>query len=256
MPKISIGLSGYSYKAWQGLHRFYPPDIKPAEFLRYYASRYSTVELDGVWYRLPTEKTVETWSQIAPPDFIYAPKAHREITHIRRLKPEGLTTLNAMLQRLEPLREMGKLGPILLQLPPNLKRDDGRLETFLESLPTTHRWAIEFRHESWHTDEIEQLLLRHAIAWAAVETDEREAEHRDTADFRYVRLRKSAYSESQLNRWAAHLQEASQKGKDCFIYCKHEDEGSPWLWADTLIRLLNLSRASTDTVEEKNNGQL
>jgi uncharacterized protein YecE (DUF72 family) len=167
-----------------------------------------------------------------------------------------LTTLNAMLQRLEPLREMGKLGPILLQLPPNLKRDDGRLETFLESLPTTHRWAIEFRHESWHTDEIEQLLLRHAIAWAAVETDEREAEHRDTADFRYVRLRKSAYSESQLNRWAAHLQEASQKGKDCFIYCKHEDEGSPWLWADTLIRLLNLSRASTDTVEEKNNGQL
>jgi uncharacterized protein YecE (DUF72 family) len=123
-------------------------------------------------------------------------------------------------------------------------------------LSTTHRWAIEFRHESWHTDEIEQLLLRHAIAWAAVETDEREAEHRDTADFRYVRLRKSAYSESQLNRWAAHLQEASQKGKDCFIYCKHEDEGSPWLWADTLIRLLNLSRASTDTVEEKNNGQL
>ncbi len=244
MAKIYIGLSGYSYKAWQGPHRFYPPDIKSAEFLRYYASRYRTVELDGVWYRLPTEKTVQTWSQTTPSEFIYAPKAHREITHIRRLKPEGLPTLMAMLQRLEPLRKMSKLGPVLLQLPPNLKRDDGRLEEFLCRLPSTHRWAMEFRHESWHTGEIEQLLLRHAVAWAAVETDEQEPEHRDTADFRYVRLRRNAYSESQLNRWAERLQEASQKGKDCFIYCKHEDEGSPWLWADELLRLLELSSTS------------
>ena len=234
-----IGLSGYSYKAWQGPDRFYPSDIKPTAFLRYYATRYQTVELDGVWYRLPSEKTVQAWLTNTPPQFIYAPKAHREITHIRRLRPEGLPMLMAMLQRLEPLHTVGKLGPILIQLPPNLKRDDGRLETFLGSLPTTHQWAMEFRHESWQADEIEGILRQYSVAWAAVETDEYEAEHRDTARFRYVRLRKHEYSQAELRRWAERFQDAFQQGQDCFVYCKHEDEGSPWLWADELSRLLN-----------------
>jgi uncharacterized protein YecE (DUF72 family) len=238
MAPIYIGLSGYSYKAWQGPDRFYPPDIKPAGFLRYYAARYQTVELDGIWYRLPTGKTVQAWLERTPPSFIYAPKAHREITHIRRLKPEGLPTLNAMLERLAPLHAAGKLGPILLQLPPNLKRDDSRLASFLDSLPTTHRWAMEFRHDSWHADDIERLIRNHHVAWAAVETDEREAEHRDTADFRYARLRKSAYGKPELTQWAELLRESSQHGQDCFVYCKHEDEGSPWLWADELVQLL------------------
>lgn len=234
-----IGLSGYSYKAWQGPDRFYPSDIKSPDFLRYYATRYQTVELDGVWYRLPSEKTVEALLTDTPPHFLYSPKAHREITHVRRLKPEGLPMLMAMLQRLEPLHIAGKLGPILIQLPPNLKRDDGRLEAFLGSLPTTHRWAMEFRHESWQTEEIERILHRYAVAWAAVETDEHEAEHRDTAQFRYVRLRKSAYGQTELHRWAERFQKAFQHGQDCFVYCKHEDEGSPWIWADELNRLLN-----------------
>lgn len=235
-----IGLSGYSYKAWRGPHRFYPPDIKPTDFLRYYATRYQTVELDGVWYRLPSKNTVQAWLTDTPSRFLYAPKAHREITHIRRLKPEGLPMLRAMLQRLEPLQEAGKLGPILIQLPPNLKRDDGRLETFLGSLPQTHRWAVEFRHESWHADEIERILRQHSVAWAAVETDEREAEHQNTARFRYVRLRKNEYGRTELLRWAERLREALQHGQDCFVYCKHEDEGSPWLWADELTRLLKM----------------
>ena len=239
-----IGLSGYSYKAWQGPNRFYPPDIRPTEFLRYYATRYQTVELDGVWYRLPSEKTVQAWHTDTPPHFIYAPKAHRDITHIRRLKPEGFPMLMTMLQRLEPLHKAGRLGPILIQLPPNLKRDDERLETFLGSLPTTYRWAIEFRHGSWHADETERLLRRHSVAWAAVETDEYEAEHRDTAQFRYVRLRKTEYGQAELRRWAERLQTACQQGQDCFVYCKHEDEGSPWLWADELNRLLNSGQDS------------
>lgn len=234
-----IGLSGYSYKAWQGSNRFYPPDIKSTEFLRYYATRYQTVELDGVWYRLPSEKTVHAWLTETPPHFIYTPKAHREITHIRRLRPEGLPMVTAMLQRLEPLQHAGKLGPVLLQLPPNLKRDDARLETFLGSLPTTHRWAIEFRHESWHVDGVEQLLRQYSVAWAAVETDEHDAELRDTARFRYVRLRKTTYDQADLRRWAERLQSAFQRGQDCFVYCKHEDDGAPWIWADVLHRLLN-----------------
>jgi len=234
-----IGLSGYSYKAWQGPDRFYPSDIKSTAFLRYYATKYRTVELDGVWYRLPSEKIVRAWLTDTPPHFLYAPKAHREITHIHRLKPEGLPMLRAMLQRLEPLHKAGKLGPILIQLPPNLKRDDGRLETFLGSLLTTHQWAVEFRHESWRADEIERILRRYSVAWAAVETDEHEAEHRDTAQFRYVRLRKNRYSQAELRQWTERFQNASQQGEDCFVYCKHEDDGSPWLWADELHRLMN-----------------
>ena len=234
-----IGLSGYSYKAWQGPDRFYPSDIKPTDFLRYYATRYQTVELDGMWYRLPSEKTVQALLTDTPPHFIYAPKAHREITHIHRLKPEALPMLMAMLQRLEPLHKAGKLGPILIQLPPNLKRDDRRLETFLETLSTTHQWAIEFRHESWQVDEIERILRQYSVAWVAVETDEYEAEHRATAPFHYVRLRKNKYGQAELRRWAERFQSASQQGQDCFIYCKHEDDGSPWLWADELNHLLN-----------------
>jgi uncharacterized protein YecE (DUF72 family) len=234
-----IGLSGYSYKAWQGRDRLYPPDIKPTAFLRYYATRYRTVELDGVWYRLPSEKAVQAWLTDTPANFIYAPKAHREITHVRRLRPEGLPMLRAMLQRLEPLHQADKLGPILIQLPPNLKRDDARLEAFLGSLPTTHRWAVEFRHESWQADEIERILRQYSVAWAAVETDEHEAEHRNTARFRYVRLRKNEYGQAELRGWAGRFQNAVQQGQDCFVYCKHEDEGSPWLWADELNRLLN-----------------
>lgn len=234
-----IGLSGYSYKAWRGADRFYPLDIKPINFLRYYATRYQTVELDGVWYRLPSKKTVQAWLTNTPSQFIYAPKAHREITHIRRLRPEGLPMLMVMLERLEPLHKAGKLGPILIQLPPNLRRDDERLEMFLGSLPMTHQWAIEFRHESWQADEIERILRRYSVAWAAVETDEHEAAYRDTAQFRYVRLRKNKYSQAELRRWAERFQIALQQGQDCFVYCKHEDEGSPWLWADELNRLLN-----------------
>jgi uncharacterized protein YecE (DUF72 family) len=242
MARIAIGLSGYSYKAWQGPDRFYPPDLKTAGFLSYYAARYRTVELDGIWYRLPTDKAVHAWIEQTPPGFLYAPKAHRQITHVRRLKPEGFSTLQAMMERLAPLDEAGKLGPVLLQLPPNLRRDDVRLAGFLKALPTSHRWAIEFRHESWHAAPVEQLLRDHGVAWAAVETDEHEAEDRDTAGFRYARLRKSAYADLELRRWAERLEEASRNGQDCFVYCKHEDEGSPWLWADELLRRLSLGR--------------
>ena len=236
MAKIFIGLSGYSYKSWQGPMRFYPPGLKATGFLSYYATRYQTVELDGVWYRLPTDQAVQTWNHQTPAGFLYAPKAHRQITHVRRLKPEGLSTLNAMLERFAPLREAGKLGPILLQLPPNLKRDDARLAAFLALLPTTHRWAVEFRHDTWHAGPVEELLRQYGIAWAAVDTDEHEAEHRDTAGFRYARLRKSRYTLPELQQWGERLGEAAARGQDCFVYCKHEDEGSPWLWADELLK--------------------
>jgi uncharacterized protein YecE (DUF72 family) len=132
MNPIHIGLSGYSYKPWQGVARFYPEKLKSAEFLRYYAGRFKTVELDGMWYRLPTEQMVHGWLDQTPSSFIFSPKAHRQITHMHRLRPDALAFVHVMLDRLAPLMEQKRLGPVLLQLPPNFRRDDDRLKTFLE----------------------------------------------------------------------------------------------------------------------------
>jgi uncharacterized protein YecE (DUF72 family) len=237
MAQAHIGLSGYSYKPWQGPGRFYPPTIKQAGFLSYYATRYDTVELDGVWYRLPSEKAVADWLAATPPHFLFAPKVHRQITHRARLKPECYDFIHVMLNRLKPLASTDRLGPLLIQLPPNMKRDDDRLEGFLGQLPANARWAVEFRHDSWHDTAVETLLRRFNVAWVAAETDERPAECRDTADFWYVRLRRSAYDECALEQWAGRVRKTIGEGKSCFVYCKHEDEGSPWVWADRLLQL-------------------
>ena len=238
MERIHIGLSGYSYKPWQGVGRFYPEKLKSTEFLKYYAGRFTTVELDGVWYRLPTEQTVRGWLEQTPSSFIFSPKAHRQITHMHRLRPDAFAFVEMMLNRLNPLIEQKRLGPILLQLPPNFKRDDDRLNTFLEQVPTTVRWALEFRHESWHGPEVESLLRQYGVSWVAADLDESEAQIRDTADFWYVRLRRSEYSEATLREWAARLTTMAHQGKNCFVYCKHEDEGSPWVWADRLLKFI------------------
>jgi uncharacterized protein YecE (DUF72 family) len=190
-----------------------------------------------MWYRLPSEQTVQSWIDQTPAHFLFAPKAHRQITHIHRLKPDALSYVRLMLDRLTALKESGRLGPVLLQLPPNLRRDDDRLARFLEQLPQNIRWAIEFRNVSWHVGQVEALLRNHGVAWAAVETDEAAAERHDTAGFWYIRLRRSRYGETALEEWAAWLKTVTESGKDGFLYLKHEDEGSPWVWADRLIQL-------------------
>lgn len=169
MNSIHIGLSGYSYKPWQGAGRLYPEKLKSSEFLRYYAGRFKTVELDGVWYRLPTEQMVYGWLDQTPSSFIFSPKAHRQITHMHRLRQDTLPFVQMMLGRLAPLIKQNRLGPILLQLPPNFRRDDDRLKTFLEQVPRTVRWALEFRHESWHVQEVEELLRHYGVSWVAAD---------------------------------------------------------------------------------------
>ena len=243
MARVRVGLSGYSYKAWQGPGRFYPEDLKPAQFLSHYATRYDTVELDGTWYRMPSEQMVRSWLEQTPSDFLFAPKAHRLVTHMRRLKPEALQPLLFLRDRLAPLAATGRLGPILLQLPPNLRRNDERLAAFLSALPRDVRWAMEFREPSWNAPETEALLRSHGVAWVVAETDETPAERRDTADFCYARLRRSDYSDEALAEWAGRFRQAAAAGKDCFVYMKHEDESSPWRWAD---RLLELTKMGSD----------
>jgi uncharacterized protein YecE (DUF72 family) len=237
MAQTHIGLSGYSYKPWQGPGRFYPSTLKQKDFLRYYAARYDTVELDGVWYRLPSEKAVADWIALTPPHFLFAPKVHRQITHRSRLKSDSYDFLRVMLDRLMRLASAERLGPLLIQLPPNFKRDDDRLARFLEQLPASAKWAIEFRHDSWSDAAVEALLKQYNVSWVAADTDDRPAECRDTADFWYVRLRRSAYGEPNLQRWSESFRKAVDAGKSCYVYCKHEDEGSPWIWADRLLQL-------------------
>jgi uncharacterized protein YecE (DUF72 family) len=244
MRRIHVGLSGYSYKQWQGPGRFYPEDLKPTEFLAYYAHRYDAVELDGTWYRMPSDQMVRTWLEHTPAGFQFAPKAHRQVTHIHRLKQEAHESLRFMLDRLGPLQASERLGPVLLQLPPNLRRDDDRLDAFLKELPAGFRWAIEFRHASWNAADIETLLKAHNIGWVAADTDETPAERRNTATFRYARLRRSDYSDLMLAEWADWFKEASRREEHCFVFFKHEDEGSPWRWADRLIELVNSANSS------------
>jgi uncharacterized protein YecE (DUF72 family) len=241
MTKAWIGLSGYSYKPWQGEGRFYPVGLKQTEFLTFYQGRYRAVEMDGTWYRMPSEKSVEEWNARSAADFRYSFKLHRSITHVARLKLDAIDSLKFMLKRLGPLAASGKLGPLLVQLPPNFKRNDQRLTDFLTNLPTTIEgvetlarpleWAVEFRHDSWHTPEVEAIMREHNAIWVAADTDEAAAQRRDTGPSHYARLRRTEYSPEQLEDWSRYFASTS---KECFVYCKHEDDGAPWVWADAL----------------------
>lgn len=235
MPQLYVGLSGYSYKPWQGEGRFYPPELKQKQFLDYYASKYNAVEMDGTWYRMPSEAGVKGWVDGSPDGFKYTFKMHRSVSHINRLKPECIDSVKFFLKRLEPLENAGKLASIFVQLPPNFKRNDDRLKVFLSELPQGHPYAIEFRNETWFVPEVEQILRDHNVAWVSWDTDEVPGQRRDTGPFIYSRMRREGYTEEQLDDWTKWFNAAIDKGKDCFVFFKHEDEGSPWIDANRLL---------------------
>lgn len=234
--ELHIGLSGYSYKEWQGEGLFYPPGMKVTEYFAYYVRHFDALEADGTWYQMPRPATVQSWITETPETFRVSPKMHRKVTHFARLKPEAVDALQFFVQRLEPLEKAGRLGAILIQLPPNLGRDDERLQSFLEAIP--HRpslpYAIEFRNESWHVPEVEALLKQWNVAWVGMETDEAKPQRRDTANHVYVRLRKSVYTPALLDEWVTFLKGQLEKGKSCYVFCKHEDAEQPWVWAQYL----------------------
>lgn len=239
MAKLYVGLSGYAYKEWQGEGRFYPPGLKQREYLEYYASRYNALEADGTWYQMPSEASVAKWMAGTPEGFKVSPKMHREVTHFKRLKPESFPALQAFVKSLEAMETSGRLGTLLIQLPPNLKRNDELLAAFLAEVPVRDSlpWSVEFRNESWHAPEVEAMLRERGIGWVAADTDEADAQRRSTANHHYVRLRKSDYPEDRLKDWADYLKANLAEGRDCYVYCKHMDAEAPWLWADRLIEL-------------------
>lgn len=241
MAKVYVGLSGYSYREWQGEGLFYPPGLKQADYLKHYATRYDTVEAVGMWQRMPSEATVAKYLKECPAGFHVSPKMHQKVTHITRLKPEGFETLKAFVEQLGPLEKADRLGPILVQLPPNLARNDALLEEFLVSLPlrSTLRWAMEFRSPSWQVPQTEQALRGAGVAWVAEDTDDEDAQRIDTAEHVYVRLRKTSYSDDQLKEWAEYFLAMVRAGKDCHVYCRHTDVDAPWRWADRLRELVS-----------------
>lgn len=217
--RILAGTSGYSYKQWKGA--FYPAKLPAAKMLGYYAERLPCVELNSTFYRLPKPSVVEQWATVVPDTFRFAVKASRRITHLKRLKDVGEETAYL----LDVLSAFGpKLGVLLVQLPPQLKKDRDRLEAFLALPCGDVRLAFEFRHPSWLDDDVLDLLrARNAALCIADVDDEPEPTVVATTDFGYVRLRRAEYDDAAVGRWRERVR--SQPWRECFVFFKHEDAG-------------------------------
>jgi uncharacterized protein YecE (DUF72 family) len=222
-PHLAAGTSGYAYKEWRG--SFYPADLKPDGFLSFYASRFTTVEINATFYRMPTEKLLQGWAAAVPAGFRFALKAPQRITHQKRLK-SAAEELQYFTRTAATLGE--RLGPTLFQLPPNFRKDLPRLLDFLSLLPTGWRAAFEFRHPSWFDDETFGALRAHGVALCVADTDPAESElavpRVVTADWGYLRLRRAGYDEALLAEWRAWV--AAREWTDAFVYFKHEDAGA------------------------------
>jgi uncharacterized protein YecE (DUF72 family) len=214
------GTSGYSYKEWIG--SFYPDGLKTDAMLSYYAVRLPAVEINNTFYRMPRTQVLEAWCDAVPKDFRFVVKASRRITHQLRLADAEEPT-DYLVRKLEVLGD--KLGAVLFQLPPYLRKDSDRLESFLGKLPASLPAAFEFRHDSWYDNETFDTLARHARAICVSEDEDMAAPQRlATTDWVYLRLRKSSYSDTALKGW---LRDGEQAGASRgFAFFKHEDEAT------------------------------
>jgi uncharacterized protein YecE (DUF72 family) len=217
---LYVGTSGYSYKEWKG--SFYPEKLAAKDMLPYYAQRLKAVELNNTFYRLPQRSMVESWKAQVPEDFRFSVKASQRITHFKRLKEVSDET-KYMLDTVSALD--GRLGVVLFQLPPNMKKDIERLESFLEHLPSDIPATFEFRHPTWFDDEVLNLLKTQNRALCVSDTDDLPVNHIDkTADWGYLRLRRVSYTKPNLKEWVKRIK--AQKWETTFVFFKHEDEGT------------------------------
>ncbi len=229
--RLLVGTSGFSYDEWRG--SFYPEDLPAAEMLPHYAARLSSVEINNTFYRMPKPSVVEGWAAKVPESFRFVLKASQRITHRKRLKEAG----EDVAYMLGVFAALGaKLGAILIQLPPNLKQDVARLQGFCAHLPSGTRAAFEFRHPSWFDDATYATLAARNLALVASETDEAPLPPLvRTADFGYLRLRRTTYGPGELAGWVERLR--GQDWLEAFVFFKHEDAGTgPRLAAEFLER--------------------
>lgn len=192
--------------------------------------------------RMPAESTAVKFIETCPPDFQLSPKMHQSVTHFKRLKPESYPVVEDFLKPLAQLEDARMMGPVLVQLPPNFAAKPEVLADFLAAIPKQagRRWAFEFRHPSWRSAEVETILRYHSAAWVCEETDDGEPHIADTADFCYLRLRKTAYSEAELKRWADRILAWQHAERDCFVYFRHTDVEKPWSLAQRLTELVGM----------------
>ena len=216
--KLLAGTSGYAFKEWKG--SFYPDDLKDDGMLGFYAGRFPTVEINNTFYRLPKEHVLQSWASQVPDAFTFAIKASQRITHHARLKPECAGAVEFLLRNTSALAS--RLGPILFQLPPNLRKDADRLRTFLDTLPPDGRFTIEFRHASWFDDEVLDMLRARNVALCVTEQPEFASPVVATASWGYARLHRRDYDDDALATWAKRI--AEQPWSEAYVFFKH-DEG-------------------------------
>lgn len=236
--KYHVGCSGWHYEHWRGL--YYAQELPRPKWLSFYAQQFDTVELNNSFYRVPSEKAFTSWRESTPENFVFAVKVSRYITHIKRLRNLGSAVEN-FLSRAGFLRE--KLGPLLYQLPPSMKRNDELLRDFLSSLAPEYQHVIEFRHESWIDEGVFDILRRHNVGLCVFDMPGFTCPPVATADFAYVRfhgsqgLYSSCYSEEELSQWA---QKIARLGKDVKVSYTYFNNDAEAFAVKNAIRLRNL----------------
>jgi uncharacterized protein YecE (DUF72 family) len=240
---IWVGTSGYVYRHWRK-GAFYPVGLPAREELGYFGSRFRTVELNNPFYRLPTDEMFQRWRDSTPPDFQFAVKASRYITHIKRLR-DVEDELALFLSRADHLGP--KLGPILFQLPPTQHLEPARLEAFLALLSKDRRWVIEFRHPSWHTSEVYRLLSDHGVALCIPVGGGVQPDRVTTAPFTYIRMHRGqepggGFTDDELLSWAGQIRALRGAGKEVYVYFNNDWGGYAIRDAVKLRQLLGIER--------------
>ena len=224
---IYIGAAGWSYTEWLG--KFYPQDMNSQVFLSYYLRHFNTVEINSSFYHLPLRKTLRRWHDSTPPDFLFAVKASRFITHLKRLS-EPQQSVQKFFEIITSLKK--KTGPILFQLPPRWKSNPERLSALMKVLPKQYRYTFELRDPNWFNDDIYNILKEHNAAFCIYDFDKNMSPKIVSADFVYVRFhgpdRKyvGSYSDDFLKQWANDFQEWQRQGKDVYCYFDNTADGA------------------------------
>jgi uncharacterized protein YecE (DUF72 family) len=221
--RLVEGTSGYSYAPWKG--SFYPEKLPAARMLAYYAERLPAVEINNTFYRMPSADLLQRWAAETPAQFAFALKSPRRITHERRLADAE----DSVRRFYETAAALGdKRGPVLFQLPPNLRKDLPKLEAFLallDAVTPDHRAAFEFRHESWFSDDVFAALRAHRAALCIAEAEDLSTPVEATAGWGYLRLRRQDYDQAKLAAWADRLRALGERWDAAYVFFKHEDEG-------------------------------
>ena len=232
---IWIGTSGYNYPEWRG--SFYPEKFAAAKMLPYYAERFRTVEINYTFYRAPNEKILDGWNKATPEQFKLTLKAPKRITHDRRLRE----CAEPVRQFFETAASLGpKLGALLFQQPPNLKKDVALLDSFLDTFPPRVCAAFEFRHESWLDEEVYARLRARNLALCVADSERLSTPVVVTANYGYFRLRDEGYTADDIARWGDAIREKASSCDDVFVYFKHEESGKGPAFALELMRVLGI----------------